>query len=92
MVDSGKVGHLGLSNFLPHHLENILDNCRIRPVVDQLELHVGYMQHKAVEYARSKGMLIQAWSPLGRRRILEEPVVLDMADKYKKTPAQFLKL
>ena len=42
MVDSGRVGRLGLSNFLPHHLENILDGCRIRPVVDQLELHPGY--------------------------------------------------
>lgn len=90
LYKDGKVRAIGLSNFLPHHIDAIWDEADVKPMVDQLELHVGYMQHKAVEYARSKGMLIQAWSPLGRRRILEEPVVLNMADKYKKTPAQFL--
>ena len=44
LVDQGKVRRLGLSNFLPHHLSNILKNCRIKPVVDQLELHPGYSQ------------------------------------------------
>ncbi len=44
MVDHGLVRRLGLSNFLPHHLKNILDNCRIKPVVDQMELHPGYSQ------------------------------------------------
>ena len=59
-------------------------------MVNQLELHVGYLQMAAVNYCREHDILVQAWSPLGRRRVLEEPVVLSFAEKYQVTPAQFL--
>lgn len=49
----GKVKAIGLSNFLPHHIENILQNCTIKPVIDQLELHPGYMQEAAISIAGS---------------------------------------
>lgn len=90
LYKNGKARAIGLSNFLPHHIDAIWDDAIIKPMVDQLELHVGYMQPNAVEYAKEKGMLIQAWSPLGRRRVIEEPIVSDMAEKYKTTPARFL--
>lgn len=90
LYKNGKARAIGLSNFLPHHIDAIWDDAIIKPMVDQLELHVGYMQPNALEYAKEKGMLIQAWSPLGRRRVIEEPIVLDMAEKYKTTPARFL--
>ena len=90
LYEKGLVKAIGLSNFLPHHIDAIWDDASIKPMVDQLELHVGYMQNLAVSYAKQKGMLIQAWSPLGRRRVLEEPIVLNMAEKYKTTPARFL--
>ena len=66
MADCGKAKNIGLSNFLPHHLDIVLKNCRIKPVVDQLELHPGYNQSFAREYAKSQGLIPQAWSPLGR--------------------------
>ena len=84
MVDSGRVGRLGLSNFLPHHLENILDNCRIRPVVDQLELHPGYSQEAAVAYCKEKDVLPMAWSPLGRGRenaTIGNAILVKLAEK-----------
>ena len=59
-------------------------------MVNQLELHVGYMQELAVQYCKSQHIQVQAWSPLGRRRVLEEPLVAKMAEKYGLTPAQFL--
>lgn len=86
----GKVKTIGLSNFLPHHIEVMWEDAEIKPMVNQLELHVGYMQEAAVRYCQDRGIQLQAWSPLGRRRVLEEPVVLGMADKYDVTPAQFL--
>lgn len=86
----GKIKALGLSNFLPHHLDVILDCAKIKPVVNQLELHVGYMQNAAIEYTKKNDILVQAWSPLGRQRVLNEPIVIKMAEKYKVTPAQFL--
>lgn len=86
----GKVRAIGLSNFLPHHIEALLEAVKIRPMVNQLELHVGYLQEAAVQYCRSQKIQVQAWSPLGRRRVLEEPVVVRMAEKYGVSPAQFL--
>ena len=84
----GKIKALGLSNFLPHHLNVVLDNCKIMPVVDQLELHPGYLQEAAVSYAKSKGIVLQAWSPLGRAKLLEDPFIHALANKYGKSTAQ----
>lgn len=84
----GKIKGLGLSNFLPHHMENILKNCKVQPVVDQLEVHPGYSQEAATAYCKSKGVVVQAWSPLGRSAMLKHPVLLEMAEKYEKSVAQ----
>ena len=86
----GTVRAIGVSNFLPHHLEALMEAAEVRPMVDQLELHVGYLQEAAVQYCKSWGIQVQAWSPLGRRRVLEEPMVVKMARKYQASPAQFL--
>lgn len=84
----GKIRAIGLSNFLPHHIENILANCRVEPVTDQLEYHPGYSQEAAVQYCQARRILVQAWSPIGRRRVLEEPLVRELAEKYGVSPAQ----
>lgn len=86
--DAGKMRGLGVSNFLPHHLDNILAQARIRPQVDQLEIHPGHSQEAAVAYGQSKGLQMQAWSPLGRGRVLQNQTVLYVAEKYGKSPAQ----
>jgi len=90
LYNAGKIRAIGLSNFLPHHIDAVFENAKVKPMVNQLELHVGYMQKAAVDYSREKNMLVQAWSPLGRKRILQEEIVETMAEKYKKTCAQFL--
>lgn len=90
MYHAGKVRAIGVSNFLPHHIEALLETAEVRPMVNQLELHVGYMQDTAVQFSKSLGIQVQAWSPLGRRRVMEEPIVIQMADKYGVTAAQFL--
>ena len=84
----GKVKGIGLSNFLPHHLDNILENCKIKPVVNQLEVHPGYSQEAVVAYCKSKDIVVQAWSPLGRSNVLQHPILRDMAEKYQKSVAQ----
>lgn len=86
--DAGKIRALGLSNFLPHHLENILQNCRIKPVVNQLELHPGYMQLEAVRYCKEHNIYLQAWSPLGRLRVMENTLLAELAEKYNVSKAQ----
>jgi len=84
----GKIRGLGLSNFLPHHIKNILENGTVKPVVNQLELHPGYMQQAAVQYCKEHGIQMQAWSPIGRRRILEDGLILELAGKYQVSSAQ----
>lgn len=88
MVDEGLVKAIGLSNFLPHHLDNILSFCNVKPVVDQLEFHLGYTQERARAYAAQKDIRVQAWSPLGRGALFENEILLKMAEKYKVTPSQ----
>ena len=88
MVREGKIKGIGLSNFLPHHLDTVLETATIQPAVNQLELHIGYSQEAAVAYSRSKGILVQAWSPLARGAMEDHPVIHRLAEKYGKTMAQ----
>ncbi len=91
LVRQGKVRRLGLSNFLPHHLKNILDCCSIRPVVDQLELHPGYSQEAAVAFCKANDVLPMAWSPLGRGRenaTVGNAILVRMARKYGRSVQQ----
>lgn len=88
LVRQGYISGIGLSNFLPHHLDSILCECEIRPVMDQLELHPGYLQMTANSYCRKNDILVQAWSPLGRGRVLAHPYIVSRAEKYQKSPAQ----
>ncbi len=81
-VREGLIRMPGLSNFLPHHMMAVQEVMEIRPVLDQLELHAGYMQQYTVDYCRAQGILPQAWSPLGRTRLFAHPTVTALAEKY----------
>ncbi|MBE6752957.1 MAG: aldo/keto reductase [Ruminococcaceae bacterium] len=91
MQSEGMIKALGCSNFLPHHLQPLLANCNQPPVVNQLELHVGYMQAEAVACCKANGILPIAWGPLCRGRNIPAEVseTLDYAVKrYGKTRQQ----
>ncbi len=91
LVEAGKVRRLGLSNFLPHHLKNIVENCSIQPVVNQLELHPGYSQEAAVMCCKAYNILPMAWSPFGRgqsKEILGNTMIQYLAEKYARSPQQ----
>ncbi len=90
LYDAGKIKVIGLSNFLPHHIRPLLETARIKPMIDQLELHVGYMQEYAVSFLKENGILPQAWSPLGRGSVLGDENVSYIAEKYGKSNAQIL--
>lgn len=84
----GRVRAIGLSNFLPHHIAPILACAEVAPMVDQIEFHPGVMQPEAVEYCRKHGILVEAWSPLGRGLVLDHPLLRSVAEKHGKSPAQ----
>ena len=84
----GKVRAIGLSNFLPHHIEALMDRAEVRPMVDQVELHPGWLQRSVLRYCREHDIVVEAWSPLGRKEILSHPVIAAAAEKYRRTSAQ----
>ncbi len=86
----GRVRAIGLSNFLPHHIRPLLETAKVKPMLDQLELHAGYMQEYTLAYLAKEEILPQAWSPIGRGRLLGDERIKELADKYKKSSAQIL--
>ncbi len=85
---AGKVKYIGVSNFMEHHLEELHESALVTPCVDQIEIHPGWAQKSVVEYCREKGIVVEAWSPLGRGGGFKEPVLMAIAEKYGKSVAQ----
>lgn len=85
----GTVRQIGVSNFLPEHLERIETETGVRPVVNQIEVHPYFPQTEALAWHAERGILTVAWSPLGRaKQLLEEPVIIEVASAHGITPAQ----
>ena len=88
LYDEGRVRAIGVSNFLPHHLVPLLARSRIKPMVNQLELHPGYPQFHAINFCYSHGIAVQAWSPMGRGLLLQNPLMKELAKKYNVSTGQ----
>lgn len=85
----GVVRQIGVSNFLPKHLERIERETGVRPVVNQIEVHPYFPQSEQLAYHREHGILTEAWSPLGRaQELLDEPVIREVAAAHDISPAQ----
>ncbi len=87
--ERGVVRQIGVSNFLPEHLERIEEETGVRPVVNQIEVHPYFPQEEQLAYHRERGILTEAWSPLGRaKELLDERIVHEVAAAHGVTPAQ----
>ncbi|PHH71388.1 hypothetical protein CDD82_6542 [Ophiocordyceps australis] len=86
----GKVKSIGVSNFGAAHLENLLQNSRVVPAVNQVEVHPFCQRENLVELCNKYGIKIEAYSPLARGNKLEDPTINAIARKYGRTPAQVL--
>ena len=87
LYKSGRVKAIGVSNFLPHHLKPLMET-EIAPMVDQIEYHPGYLQQKTVDFCKENGIVVEAWSPLGSGRMLQDETLISIANKYGKSVAQ----
>ena len=88
LYEAGKIRAIGLSNFLPQHVENLLQNGKIAPMVNQIEFHPGHTQEATVRYCQAHGIQVQAWSPMGRTRVLKDPLVQELAQNHGVSAAQ----
>ena len=84
---AGKVRAIGVSNFLPHHLEPLLKT-EVAPMVNQVECNPGCQQKQTLAYCRDHGILVEAWSPLGSGKLLEDPKLKEFGQKYGRSTAQ----
>lgn len=85
---SGKVRSVGVSNFCPRHLDALLETAEVIPAVNQIRLCPGDVDDDTVSYCRSKGILPEAYSPLGMGRAFESDAIKEMAAKYGKSVSQ----
>lgn len=90
LYKAGKIRAIGVSNFQIHHLEQIFDQCEIKPMVNQIELHPLLSQQELRAFCKQHGIQVEAWSPIARGRILDHPTLQSIAEKYKKTVAQVI--
>lgn len=91
LYKDGRVRAIGVSNFHIHHLEDVMQNCEVKPMVNQVELHPKLGQTELREFCRQNYIQIEAWSPLMRGgEIFENETIKVLASKHGKTPAQIV--
>lgn len=97
LVESGRVRSIGISNFNSEQTQRVLSIAKILPVTNQVECHPNLNQRKLIDFSAARNITITAYSPLGRphtqsgkKLAISDPKVLELAQKYKKTPAQII--
>jgi 2,5-diketo-D-gluconate reductase A len=101
LLADGRVRAIGVSNFMPHHLDGLLAETSVVPAVNQVELHPYFTQPEVQAADAAHGIVTQAWSPIGgitfypgwggeRRNVMQDPVLADLAAAHGKTPAQVM--
>ncbi|WP_456275023.1 aldo/keto reductase [Bacillus sp. AK031] len=90
LYDEGMVKAIGVSNFQQHHLEDLMKGASEKPVINQVELHPRLSQEPLREYCQENAIAVEAWSPIARGNLLDEPTLNHIAGKYNKTAAQII--
>lgn len=90
LYKEGRVRAIGVSNFHVHHLQDLMKDAEIKPMVNQIEYHPHLTQEEVHAFCKKEGILLEAWSPLKRGILLDEPVLIEIGQKYSKTPAQII--
>jgi diketogulonate reductase-like aldo/keto reductase len=90
LYSEGRVRAIGVSNFLRHHLENLLTHCKVVPMVNQMEFHPRLVQQELIDFCKSHIIQYEAWSPLMQGKIFNIKELHSLAEKYKKDIAQIV--
>ncbi len=87
---AGLARSIGVCNFLPEHLDNIVDETGIVPSVNQIELHPTFQPHDLINHCSDLGVTVESWSPLGQSQDLEHPAITAIAQRLEVTAAQVI--
>jgi 2,5-diketo-D-gluconate reductase A len=88
MYRSGRVRAIGVSNFQPHHLRRLLNETEVVPAINQVEVHPYLTQDEVRAFDAEHGIATEAWSPIARGRVVDDPVINRIGRAHDKTPAQ----
>jgi 2,5-diketo-D-gluconate reductase A len=88
--EEGRARSIGVSNFYPDHLERIIGETGVVPVINQIELHPDFQQKTVQDVHRKLNIVTESWSPLGQGKFITNPVIGQIAKKHGKTPAQVI--
>ena len=88
LYKAGRIRAIGVSNFMPHHIELLKAHCEILPMVNQLRLCPGVTQPEVVEYCKKNNILVEAYSPFGTGAIFKVPQMQQLAQKYGRSVGQ----
>lgn len=80
--EAGKLRAIGVSNFQKEDLDNLLDNAAVKPMINQILAHISNTPFELIDYTKSKGMLVEAYSPVGHGELFKNAEVGAMAEKY----------
>lgn len=89
-VNKGLIKSIGLSNFNPHHIDDLLKYAKIKPVINQIEIHPTFSNMENVGRTLYREIPVQCWSPLGAGKDLDNPVLIELTKKYNKSVAQII--
>ena len=84
----GKVKAIGVSNFLVDDLQNIMDNCEIKPMVNQILCHIGNTPMDIIKFCQENDIVVESYSPIAHGAALKNQTIVDMANKYGVSVAQ----
>ncbi|GIP27318.1 putative oxidoreductase YtbE [Paenibacillus sp. J23TS9] len=90
LYKDGRVKAIGVSNFQVHHLEDLLQDAEIKPMINQVEFHPYLTQKELLTFTREHGIQLEAWSPLMQGELLTQPVLQEIAGKHGKSVAQVI--
>lgn len=90
LQDDSRARSIGVCNFEDRHLQKLLDNTGVIPVVNQIEIHPYFQQAELRQYHKDHDIITEAWSPLGQGEALKDPVIAAIAHKHQISPAQVI--
>lgn len=88
LMQKGRVKAIGVSNFMEHHIDELIEYSHVPPVVNQIEFHPLLQQKELVDYCTKKDIKVQAWRPLMNGKVADIPLLIEIGARYNKSPYQ----
>src|SRR5699024_5548608 len=88
LYEEGKIKAIGVSNFEIEDLKNLLEHSKVKPMLNQIKYHIGHRDEELVQFCQENELIVEAYSPIGTGKLLNNEAIQKIADKYNKTTAQ----